>query len=75
MGRTSASGTSACAVAVALVSAGQLKAGEVAVEMPGGVLRVRVSEERDVVLRGPVEEVAEGRLTDRLVAELAGRRA
>ena len=71
VGRTSASGTSACAVAVALVSSGALEAGEIAVEMPGGVLRVTVSEERDVVLRGPVEEVVEGRLTDDMVAGLA----
>jgi len=62
VGRTSASGTSACAVAVAMVSSGRLQPGETAVSMPGGVLRVTVSESLDVVLRGPVEEVLDGRL-------------
>lgn len=62
VGRTSASGTSACAVAVALVSSGRMPPGEITVEMPGGELRVGVDSELDVVLRGPVEEVAEGRL-------------
>lgn len=63
VGRTSASGTSACAVAVALVTSGQLSAGEVTVRMPGGVLGVKVTSELDVVLRGPVEEVMEGRIS------------
>ncbi len=63
VGRTSASGTSACAVGVALVSSGVLRAGDVEVRMPGGVLHVRVTDELDVVLRGPVEEVLVGRLS------------
>lgn len=66
VGRTSASGTSACAVAVALVSTGAMMPGEISVRMPGGVLRVRVTPELDVVLRGPVEEVMEGRLDPRI---------
>ena len=70
VGRTSASGTSACAVAVALASRGAVEPGEVEVRMPGGALRVTVSAELDVVLRGPVEEVAEGRLSARLVEEM-----
>jgi len=70
VGRTSSSGTSACAVAVALVSRGDLEAGEVTVEMPGGALMVHVAPDLTVVLRGPVEEVCEGRLTDELVAAL-----
>lgn len=63
VGRTSASGTSACAVAVALVSSGELQPGDVEVRMPGGVLHVHVAPELDVVLRGPVEEVMWGRIS------------
>ena len=70
VGRTSASGTSSCAVAVALVSEGRMRAGRVAVHMPGGVLDVSVSEDYDVVLRGPVQEVCTGELASGLVAEL-----
>jgi diaminopimelate epimerase len=70
VGRTAASGTSACAVAVALVSRGDLEPGDVRVEMPGGHLGVQVASDLSVILRGPVEEVCEGRLTDDLVASL-----
>ncbi|MDX1492491.1 MAG: diaminopimelate epimerase [Longimicrobiales bacterium] len=71
VGRTSASGTSACAVAVALVSRGMVRPGEVEVAMPGGSLRVTVTPELDVVLRGPVEEVMEGRVATGLLARLS----
>ncbi len=64
VGPTSASGTSACAVAVAMVREGLAPASELAVEMPGGTLRVTVTGELDVVLRGPVEEVCEGTLAE-----------
>lgn len=70
VGRTSASGTSACAVAVALVSAGRLKPGDVTVQMPGGELVVSVTDEFDVVLRGPAKEVCEGNLTDLMVESM-----
>ena len=40
--------------------------------MPGGELRVEVDEELDVVLRGPVEEIADGRLAPRYLADLEG---
>jgi len=63
VGPTSASGTSSCAVAVALVSQGQLAAGPITVRMPGGSMTVTVSDAFDVVLRGPVEEVCTGELT------------
>lgn len=69
VGRTAASGTSACAVAVALVASGALEAGEVEVRMPGGVLSATVSPELDVRLRGPVEEIADGRLSARFLAD------
>ena len=70
VGPTSASGTSACAVAVALVSEGRLRPGAVTVRMPGGTMTVTVSESLDVVLRGPVEEVCAGALTQGFLAEL-----
>lgn len=69
VGRTSASGTSACAVAVAHVAAGIVAPGSVEVRMPGGVLEVTVSHDLDVVLRGPVEEVMEGRVDPRIFSE------
>jgi len=62
VGHTTASGTSACAVAVAAVTSGRANPGRVEVLMEGGPLRVDVSPELDVVLRGPVREVMEGRL-------------
>ena len=62
VGPTSASGTSACAVAVAAVSRGWLPPSEIRVEMPGGTLLVTVSESLDVLLRGPVEDVCTGTL-------------
>jgi len=68
VGRTSASGTSSCAVAVAMVSSGRLDPGEIRVEMPGGALLVDVDGELDVTLRGPVEEVFDGELSEALLA-------
>jgi len=71
VGPTSASGTSACAVAVALVSEGRTDPGEVSVRMPGGEMKVTVDEGRHVTLRGPVEEVCTGTLSDGLLERLA----
>ena len=71
VGPTSASGTSSCAVAVALVARGALAPGDISVGMPGGRLTVTVSPELDVVLRGPVEEVCTGALTDDFLAALS----
>ncbi|HCR03799.1 MAG TPA: diaminopimelate epimerase [Gemmatimonadetes bacterium] len=75
VGPTSASGTSACATAVAAVTSGRLDPGDVEVHMEGGSLHVRVSQGLDVVLRGPVEEVAWGELADGFVHALASARA
>jgi diaminopimelate epimerase len=72
VGPTSASGTSACAVAVALVSQRRLAPGTVSVRMPGGSMTVEVSDDLDVVLRGPVEEVCTGTLTDGFLCALEG---
>jgi diaminopimelate epimerase len=71
VGRTSASGTSSCAVAVACVARGIFEPGAIEVDMEGGRLEVHVGPELDVVLRGPVEEVATGRLTERFLQGLA----
>ena len=68
VGRTSASGTSSCAVAVAMISSGRLGPGEITVEMPGGTLLVDVDERLEVTLRGPVEEVFDGELSKALLA-------
>ena len=71
VGRTSASGTSACAVAVAAVAEGLVEAGDVTVDMPGGSLVVSVNSEHSAVLRGPVEEVLSGELAPEWVSVLA----
>jgi diaminopimelate epimerase len=70
VGHTSASGTSSCAVAVAAVSRGLLEPGEITIHLEGGDLGVTVTPGLDVVLRGPVEEVCEGVLTEGFLAAL-----
>jgi len=67
VGPTSASGTSACAVAVALVSQGRLPPGEIRVRMPGGDMTVTVDARLEVVLRGPVQGVCNGVLAEGLL--------
>lgn len=69
-GETRASGSSACAAACAGVRLGLVKS-PVGVRMPGGVLEVSVSEDYDVTLAGPVEEVAHGQLAASFVRALA----
>jgi diaminopimelate epimerase len=58
-------------VAVAAAARGLVMPGPIVVQMEGGSLQVSVSGALDVVLRGPVEEVCEGRLTDAFLAGLA----
>lgn len=60
-GETEASGSSACAVAAAAVRLG-LVASPVRVDAPGGSLAIRVGADFALTMRGPVEEVARGRL-------------
>lgn len=74
VGRTSASGTSSCAATVAAIHSGRLEPGTVRVEMEGGTLTVQVSRDLEVVLRGPVQEVATGELTAGFLDHLAGLR-
>ena len=64
VGRTQASGTSSCAAAVAAASRGIVHYGAVEVRMEGGTLKAGVSPDLEVTLRGPVQEVASGCLTD-----------
>ena len=68
-GATRASGSSACAAACAAVRLGLAKS-PVTVRMPGGSLRVEVSDDYDVTLSGPVAEVAQGWLAASFVRSL-----
>jgi diaminopimelate epimerase len=65
-GYTAASGSSACAAAVASCRLG-LAGPEVDVVMPGGVLQVGIGEQLEVVQAGPVTFVAEGTMAPDLV--------
>lgn len=69
-GETHASGSSACAVAAAAVRRGLVSSREVEVRMPGGTLHVRVGEDWELVLRGPVEAVYEGELLPEMLERL-----
>jgi len=71
-GETLASGSSACAVAAAAVRRGLVTEREVEVRMPGGTLHVTVREDWGLVLRGPVEGVYGGALTEGMVRRLRG---
>jgi len=57
-GETSASGSSACAVAAAAVKLEHCE-GTIRVMMPGGLLEVTVGRDYSLILRGPVEYVGE----------------
>lgn len=72
-GETSASGTSACAAAVAAVHRGLQDPGPITVDMPGGGLQVDVADDFRVRLRGPVREVCAGRLAGSFCRDLSGR--
>ncbi len=65
VGVTPASGSSACAVAVAAMLTKRLPFGDVCIRAPGGDLYVTVSETLSVLLRGPVEIVGEISLDER----------
>ncbi|HET7464268.1 MAG TPA: hypothetical protein VFJ82_23625, partial [Longimicrobium sp.] len=69
-GETRASGSSACAVAAAAVRRGLVSERRVAVRMPGGTLHVEVGDDWSLLLRGPVEGVCRGELTNGMVARL-----
>ncbi|MDQ3388466.1 MAG: diaminopimelate epimerase [Gemmatimonadota bacterium] len=69
-GETLASGSSACAVAAAAVRSGLVRERAVEVRMPGGSLSVTVREDWSVLLRGPVEGVYRGELTEGMLRRL-----
>ncbi len=62
-GETSASGSSAVAVASAAIANGWCES-PVTVHMPGGELRVELDEENRLTLVGPAEKICEGELTE-----------
>ena len=67
VGRTTSSGTSACAAASACVRAGHLRPGRLRVGMEGGSFSVTVSAEWRVRLEGPVQPVLTGELTRQML--------
>jgi diaminopimelate epimerase len=68
-GETTASGSSACAVACAAVKRGVAKS-PIRIDMPGGRLDVEVGADFEVKLAGPVVEVARGQLAESWVRGL-----
>jgi len=70
VGHTTASGTSACASAAASVASGLVAPGQVTVVMEGGEFQVAVSENFDLVLRGPIQGVCRGAMIGAFVATL-----
>lgn len=73
VGPTSASGTSACAVAVGAVASGRVPPGEKRICMEGGDLLVHVDAQLNVVLRGPVRAICDGELDTGFCRGLTGR--
>jgi diaminopimelate epimerase len=68
-GETQASGSSSCAAASAAVRLG-LVTSPVAVKMPGGTLAIDVARDFSLTMKGPVAEVARGRLSPSFVRTL-----
>jgi hypothetical protein len=58
---------------VAAVARGRLAPGDIEVRMEGGSFRVRVSAQLDVVLRGPVDEVGTGEMSEGFLRALVDR--
>ncbi|MDQ3555928.1 MAG: diaminopimelate epimerase [Gemmatimonadota bacterium] len=69
-GETRASGSSACAVAAAAVRRGMVSERGVEVRMPGGSLHVEVRDDFALLLRGPVESVYRGTLSEGMLTRL-----
>ena len=66
-GETLASGSSSCAVAASGVQRGQLDAGIIKVQMPGGEAEVEVRADFEVLLRAPAQIVFEGTIANTVV--------
>jgi diaminopimelate epimerase len=73
VGRTTSSGTSACAVAAASVQSGRIPPGRIRIWMEGGSFQVEVSPQMDIRLEGPVEPVFTGELSGRFLEALRKR--
>jgi diaminopimelate epimerase len=71
-GYTLASGSSSCAVAAACHRR-LLVDGDVTVSMPGGQLSIKIGEDGEIRMRGPVEEICAGDLSPDLLRHLGTR--
>jgi len=69
-GYTLASGSSSCAVAAAAVKNG-LTGNDVEINMPGGTLIISVREDWTIKMKGPVEEVATGIISNDLIDKIS----
>ncbi len=69
-GYTFASGSSSCAAAAAAVKNG-LCENCLTVAMPGGELEIEVSEDFEIRMTGPAEEIASGTISDDMLSRLA----
>ncbi len=70
-GETLASGSSSCAVAAACHRQGLVDAA-VTITMDGGQLQVRIADDGEIWMTGPVEEVCTGDLSEDLLRRLRG---
>ncbi len=68
-GYTLASGSSSCAAVSACVKTGRTGR-DLTVHMPGGDLSIKVSEQFDLTMRGPVEEICYGFISGELLKSL-----
>ena len=68
-GETLASGSSSCAVAAACLRSGLIDP-VVTISMDGGQLAIRIAEDGEIWMTGPVEEVCSGDLSDDLLRRL-----
>jgi diaminopimelate epimerase len=68
-GHTLASGSSSCAVVAACLDRGLVDR-EVTVQMEGGDLHIRVAEDGEIEMEGPVEEICHGHFSPELRARL-----
>ena len=68
-GETLASGSSSCAVAAACYRLGHVDR-DVSISMDGGQLQIRLAEDGEIWMTGPVEEVCSGDLSDDLLRRL-----
>jgi diaminopimelate epimerase len=69
-GYTSASGSSSCAVAAASVK-NNLTDRSLSVLMPGGELQIEVRDDWSIRMRGSVEEICSGTMSEELIAKIS----